>query len=263
MVEHRISDGNNLDCGDESGRHATCLAKREPNEHGGGENAADISGILLFTLPGGPLWTDYLGPRRGTQHRCVSNAIHDSLRSEAYEEMWKATGRSVQGLDWIGFDACLMSTVETASALGGCAEVLVASQEQEPSSGWNYSFLNGLEKDPDTMTTGQRIVEAYFEKQEERQGEILTLSCIRLDRISAVCEGMQDYFSKLYPILTEDSYPLLSRERSAARSFGRAEYNEAEDCDLVDLISLIQANDTLKEEGERLIRQIREVIQPQ
>lgn len=224
---------------------------------------ADRYGLIIWDHGGGPnigVCYDELFNWNTLGIWSVSNAIHDSLRSEAYEEMWKATGRSVQGLDWIGFDACLMSTVETASALGGCAEVLVASQEQEPSSGWNYSFLNGLEKDPDTMTTGQRIVEAYFEKQEERHGEILTLSCIRLDRISAVCEGMQDYFSKLYPILTEDSYPLLSRERSAARSFGRAEYNEAEDCDLVDLISLIQANDTLKEEGERLIRQIREAV---
>ena len=224
---------------------------------------ADRYGLIIWDHGGGPnigVCYDELFNWNTLGIRSISDAIHDSFNSEAYNEMQNATKRSARGLDWIGFDACLMSTVETASVFTTCADCLIASQEQEPSSGWNYSFLNGLETDSDALTTGKRIVETYFENKGEHNGEILTLSCIRLDQIPAVREGMQDYFDELYPDLTEASYPLLSRERAGARSFGRAEYNESADYDLVDLIALIQANDTHKEEGERLIRAIREAV---
>ena len=45
------------------------------------------------------------------------------------------------GLAFIGFDACLMSTVETAAILAPYAHYMVASQEIEPGSGWDYAAI--------------------------------------------------------------------------------------------------------------------------
>ena len=47
------------------------------------------------------------------------------------------------------------------------AEYMIASEETEPTSGWNYRFLSGLEKDESGAETGQRIIDAYFEENGE------------------------------------------------------------------------------------------------
>lgn len=42
-------------------------------------------------------------------------------------------------LDLVGFDACLMATVDTASMLSDVASYMVASEETEPGNGWYYT----------------------------------------------------------------------------------------------------------------------------
>lgn len=44
-------------------------------------------------------------------------------------------------VDIIGFDACLMASMEVAEALNGAANYLVASEEVEPGYGWDYTDL--------------------------------------------------------------------------------------------------------------------------
>ena len=49
-------------------------------------------------------------------------------------------------LSWIGMDACLMASVETAAILAPYSDYLIASEETEPSRGWNYGFLKDAAK---------------------------------------------------------------------------------------------------------------------
>lgn len=42
--------------------------------------------------------------------------------------------------DFIGFDACLMGSIEVGNALKDYADYLIASEESEPGQGWNYAF---------------------------------------------------------------------------------------------------------------------------
>ena len=52
-------------------------------------------------------------------------------------------------VDVIGFDACLMASMEVAESLNGVAGYLVASEEIEPGYGWNYTdFLGRLAENP-------------------------------------------------------------------------------------------------------------------
>ena len=46
-------------------------------------------------------------------------------------------------VDIIGFDACLMASMEVAEALNGVASYLAASEEVEPGYGWDYTDLLG------------------------------------------------------------------------------------------------------------------------
>lgn len=68
-------------------------------------------------------------------------------------------------LEMIGFDTCLMSTVDVAANFTDVARYLVASEETEPGNGWYYSeWAGALAADPgmDGATLGKTICDAYY-----------------------------------------------------------------------------------------------------
>lgn len=80
-----------------------------------------------------------------------------------------AQGLSMAGVQFelVGFDACLMSTMETAAALTPYARYMVASQELEPGTGWDYTaWLNALAADTtaDGLEVGTTICDSFYAK---------------------------------------------------------------------------------------------------
>lgn len=73
----------------------------------------------------------------------------------------------IEQLEFIGFDACLMSQVEALSGVAPYARYAVASEEVEPAIGWAYSrFLSQLADKP-TMngaTLAKNIVKSYIQE---------------------------------------------------------------------------------------------------
>ena len=66
-------------------------------------------------------------------------------------EMRDAMKKSGAKFDVIGFDTCLMATVETAQILSPYAGYMVASEESEPGAGWDYeSWPSWLAAHPGT-----------------------------------------------------------------------------------------------------------------
>jgi hypothetical protein len=81
-------------------------------------------------------------------------------------------GRALRGItqaiggkvDLVGFDACLMGMWEVALAVSPCADVMVASSENIPATGWPYDTILGeLAGDPwmNAQAFGGKIVQAY------------------------------------------------------------------------------------------------------
>ena len=67
--------------------------------------------------------------------------------------------------DFIGFDACLMATVETALTMSEYADYLIASEETGPGVGWYYTdWLTALGMDPSMPTSrwGRRLWTALW-----------------------------------------------------------------------------------------------------
>lgn len=68
--------------------------------------------------------------------------------------------------DIIGFDACLMSSVEVTHALEGFASYYALSEESEPGEGWDYTpWLKAMTEDP-TMSPAQiarKIADSYMD----------------------------------------------------------------------------------------------------
>ena len=67
-------------------------------------------------------------------------------------------------IDLLGFDACLMSNMETAAIFSSSVDYMVASEETEPGDGWYYTeWLNALNKNSSMSAEnlGKEIIDAY------------------------------------------------------------------------------------------------------
>ncbi len=65
----------------------------------------------------------------------------DKSNSSDYLHLWEINYGLLDEIDIIGFDACLMSTIEVASTVCYYAEYMVASEEEEPGDGWPYDEI--------------------------------------------------------------------------------------------------------------------------
>ena len=162
-------------------------------------------------------------------------------------------------LSWIGFDACLMGCAEVASAMAPYADYMIASQETEPAGGWNYAFLNGIEKDTDGAETGRRIVDSYFGAFLD-SSEMLTLSCIDLSRVDRMRETMDAFFAPIEDGLDTESFGTISELRFSSTSFGKSIRGIGENSyDLVDLTDLVE-NYSKNNNGSRVLSAVDEAV---
>jgi len=94
-------------------------------------------------------------------------------------------------LDILGYDACLMGGIETAYAMRRFARIFVASEEDEPDTGWNYAaWASQLVQRPD-LDPGELakfIVKSYG--QEYSTTAFVTLSAINLEAIGELSEHL-------------------------------------------------------------------------
>ena len=182
----------------------------------------------------------------------------DSLSLEELEYALSQSSFSENNkIEWIGFDACLMSSIEVANKCASYAKYMIASQEVEPGSGWNYSFLKDIHLLSSGAEVGKRIIETYFDKSSTNQltNPILTLSCTDLSKINHIQEMMNITFGEINSILDFKSYPDFVRKRLQASSIGRDANNSA-NYDLVDLLGLLIAYD----EESAATRNLQEII---
>ena len=171
----------------------------------------------------------------------------------------------VEKLDLLGFDACLMATYETASALAPVADRMVASQELEPGHGWDYRSFSVLAEDPETDvdTLGAAIVDGFAAQAEaEGTGADITLSVVDLNEMPAVDEALAE-FSDALTDRVADVAPVVGRERATVLGFGR-DADPAFDSHMADLGLLaaeigVDALD-VSDQADALIRAINDAV---
>lgn len=134
-------------------------------------------------------------------------------------------------LDYIGFDACLMATVEVAHVLQPYARFLGASQELEPGSGWDWQAnTQALSNQPGIAIPdfGRASAEAFVAKQVRASGEhpirkiagladYVTFSIIDLAKVPALMEQLAIWAQAMLA-----SYSLNATRTALAKS-GRTE----------------------------------------
>lgn len=121
--------------------------------------------------------------------------VHDDKLTLA--ELRSAFAQGGERYDIIGFDACLMSMAEVAIVIEPYTGLLVASEETEPGSGWEYTALaRELSKRPGISPAafGKTVVDTYMVDQDgEKTLALLDLGktgelCAALDRLGVVLE---------------------------------------------------------------------------
>ena len=117
---------------------------------------------------------------------------------------------------FIGFDACLMATVETANLLVPHADYMYASEDTEPGYGWDYTAIGaylGSHPDADGAALGKLICDSYYDACVDCESEEeATFSCTDLSRLDAFMQSWNEAARQMYD-LTEQ--PERSAETSA------------------------------------------------
>ncbi len=200
------------------------------------------------------LWDHGTGPLGGV---CLDDLYApDRLSLDDLTQALKASPFARDKLAWIGFDACLMSSVEVASRVAPYADYMVASQAQEPGSGWNYGFLRDIDKDADFPETARRIVDMYCDTPQKNPID-LTLACVDLSAIGQIEAGMDAMFGAIGRTLDEENFPELSMRRFEATAFGKGIVDNVRTSgyDLVDVVSLSQSYAGLDPDGAEAVRE--------
>ncbi len=170
---------------------------------------------------------DQLYPNSGSM---TINQIHAALE-----------GASVK-FDFIGFDACLMATLETAYMLNYHADYMIASEETEPGIGWYYTnWLSALSANTSmgTAEIGRMIIDDFVEKcGQEVPRDVTTLSLIDLVVLNNEVDEAFKQFAKSADLQLDDDYRVISNARGNSREFNRSRLDQV---DLIDLARKIDS----------------------
>ena len=174
--------------------------------------------------------------------------------------------KKTKEFELVGFDTCLMSTLDTANTFQDYASYMVASQELEPGNGWDYSaWLKVFENDgaKNGEQIGKVICDTYIEgcKTYMTEDEI-TLSVLDLSNI----DQLNNAFHEMGEEILNQAESKPSIYSNFARSAAKAEnYGGNTEVDgysnMVDLGSLVKnAEDLLPETSDKILKTLSEVV---
>lgn len=126
----------------------------------------------------------------------------NSALSSVYQNM-------TDQFEFIGFDACLMGTIETANLVSTYARYMYGSEETESGSGWDYTSIgNFLGKNPgkNGAELGKVIADSYYEECSKINEEnSSTLTIVDLQKIDDLIMEFNSFSRELYDASFDDS----------------------------------------------------------
>lgn len=140
---------------------------------------------------------------------------------QAFDAVWPANTEA-PALELVGFDTCLMATVDVAATFQSFAKYLVASEEVEPGNGWLYSgWMGALAEDPtmDGSKLGMAICNTYYEGCEAvGTQDQTTLSLTDLTKLSGLLEAYESFGQEAFAAAAQDPGFFAQLGRAAAQS---------------------------------------------
>lgn len=165
----------------------------------------------------------------------VSGAAFDELHDldsldliemyQAFDAVWPANTAD-PALELVGFDTCLMATIDVAAVFQNFAKYLVASEEEEPGNGWLYSgWLGELAADPamDGDELGIAICNTYYDGCEAvGTQDQTTLSVTDLTKLTPLLEAYETFGQEALVAASRDPgfFAQLGRAASQSENYG-------------------------------------------
>lgn len=216
---------------------------------------ADSYGLILWDHGSGPLIGYGLDQNYG-------DLLDMAEISQALETAGFGADKK---MEFIGFDACLMGSVETAWLLKDYSKYMIFSQETEPGWGWNYEFMDKLDVYDSGADIGREIIDSYFSAGEEYFREYpnldsdLTLSCVDLSQLDAVETAIDNLFEKLDTQVLNNYHQSIVRSRRETKTFGK--FSTDFDYDIIDLMHFSErVSESYPEESKQLITALKNAV---
>ena len=174
------------------------------------------------------------------------NYRNDSLTLRELDAAFASVYKNMtRKFDFIGFDCCLMSTLETSNIFASYADYMYASEEVEPGAGWNYSdIMEFLAADPsvDGEALGKHVVDSFINYyQRSSDSSFVTMSLIDLSQVDPLVESFNTFTQELCDVCSDQNKvaPIV-RGITSADNFGGNNRIEGY-TNMVDLGGLVDA----------------------
>ena len=231
-----------------AGGNSTIVDRQPQASMGDSQTLADFLRWGLTTYPsahtGLVLWNHGGGSITGV---CFDDLFDSqSLTLRAIDDALNSTMDALPGgFDFIGYDACLMGTLENANMLAPHAKYMIGSQECEPGTGWNYKSIGEcIAADPsvDAAALGKAICDGFYQSCDENdESDGATLALIDLSKIGALCSAFELYAEHLYDATDDEAnFAPICRAIVSAENFGGNNRSEGY-TNMVDLGGLVDA----------------------
>lgn len=182
--------------------------------------------------------------------------ISDAL-SRVYDEM-------TDQFEFIGYDACLMGTMESAFMLSSYARYMIASEELEPGLGWNYTAIGqaiGATGEIDGAGLGKIACESFFESCEaDGRDANVTLSCIDLRLMDKLALAFDTFSIRLLnasrDYVTRNA---IMKRMNRVDFFGSNSESEGYN-NLIDLGEFVTTLSSIVDQSEEVLEAINEAV---
>ncbi len=186
-----------------------------------------------------------------------------SLR-EIGDALSKASAVMTDRFEFIGFDACLMGSLEMANIAAGYARYMVGSEEYEPGNGWDYAAIAGYlsaHPDADGKALGKVICDSFYTSCEEADdADIATLSVVDLEKLDPLLVAFNRFAQNMYEA-GSDSEALTQMVRGirSAENFGGNNRMDGYS-NMVDLKGLVSACEGIAEGTEEVLQALADCV---
>lgn len=157
------------------------------------------------------------------------NYEYDSLTLSELKKAFRSTCKPSEKnppYDIIGFDTCLMATVDTAKVFDGIGKYMVASEETEPGIGWCYDgWVGELAKNTaiSPKELGKAVCDTYYAACEENgMADEITLSVTDLSKVPLVLEAYNMFGNEalLSAVNDETFFTEYARAAGSTENYG-------------------------------------------
>ena len=196
---------------------------------------ADHFGLILWDHGGGSISGVCFDERNNNDSLSLREL--DEALATSFKTMWEK-------FEFVGFDACLMSTLETANVLATYSDYMIASQESEPANGWEYtSIVRYLAQNPAATgdQLGRSLCDSYLASLDSSTRGFATLSVVAVTQNDQLMQDFYRFSQEMYASGSDQStLAAMSRGIQKVDNYGCNNRREGY-TNMVDLGGLVDA----------------------